>query len=210
MADVKGPPPLSRRARAMETRRRMTRAAHRLFVERGYSGATMADIADAAGVAVQTLYFTFHNKSELLQACYEGAVLGEDDPRPPPEQPWWADLMRARTASQALRHFVRGNTEIVARVGELDDVVRSALHEPDAIAVRLHNEELRRGGYHVIVEHISSRFGLARGLDVDSATDVLLALCGPALYRLLVLEYGWSRDRFERWLHRALVHQLLG
>ena len=32
--------------------------------------ARMTDIAAEAGVAVQTVYFTFHTKAELLQACY--------------------------------------------------------------------------------------------------------------------------------------------
>jgi hypothetical protein len=34
--------------------------------------------------------FTFHTKAELLHACYELAVLGEDDPRAPPAQPWYS------------------------------------------------------------------------------------------------------------------------
>src|SRR5689334_20383245 len=100
-----GPTAPTRRQRADQTRRRIVRAAHRLFVDRGYSGATMADIAQAADVAVQTVYFVFHTKVELLQACYETAVLGEDDPKPPPLQPWWSAFMRARTPAAAAAHF---------------------------------------------------------------------------------------------------------
>ena len=42
------------------------RAAIEVFTESGYVGARMSDIADRAGVAVQTVYFTFHTKAELL------------------------------------------------------------------------------------------------------------------------------------------------
>src|SRR6059058_4383942 len=149
------PAKVSRRDRAQQTRLRMIRAAHELFVDRGYSGATMADIAAAAGVAVQTVYFTFHTKAELLQACYDHAVLGEENPRPPNQQPWYAAMMAARSGSAALRHFVRGNTAIAARVGALDDVVRSARHEPDAVRIRGHSEHLRRLGYREMVDHLA-------------------------------------------------------
>src|SRR6516225_6294752 len=131
--EVKGPArPPSRRERARATRLRIIRAAHRLFVERGYAGTRMADVAEEAGVAVQSVYFTFHTKVELLQACYELAVLGEDDPRPPPAQPWYAAMLEAADGPAALRRFAEGNSAIAARVALLDDVVRSAAHEPDA------------------------------------------------------------------------------
>lgn len=199
----------TRRERARATRLRMIRAAHELFVTHGYTGAKMADIAAAAGVAVQTLYFTFHTKSELLQACYEHAVLGEDDPRPPPEQPWYAQMLRARSARAALRHFTAGNSQIVARVGVLDSVVRSAGHEPEAVAVWQFNEGLRRDGYRAVVEHLESRFGLRAGLDAASATDLLLAFGGSALYRTLVLDYGWPHERYVSWLTQTLTDQLV-
>ena len=71
MAAVKRPPrlpgavPGARRTRADATRRRMVDAAAKLFAQRGYAATTMAAIAQQAGVAVQTVYFTFHSKTEL-------------------------------------------------------------------------------------------------------------------------------------------------
>jgi AcrR family transcriptional regulator len=187
----------------------MIRAAHELFVERGYSGTKMTDVATAAGVAVQTVYFRFHTKAELLQACYERAVLGEDRPLPPPEQDWYRSSITAGDGVTALRHFAEGNTAIVARVGLLDDVVRSALHEPEAVVVRAHNESLRRDGYRVICAQLSKRFGLRAHLTVEAATDILLAFGGTSLYRDLVLGYGWPLRRYVDWLARSLAEQLL-
>jgi AcrR family transcriptional regulator len=223
MAAVKGPdagvvdlaaapgaaPPLTRKERARRTRLRMVRAAQEIFAERGYTGAKMADIAAAAGVAVQTLYFTFHTKAELLQACYELAVLGEDDPCPPTAQPWHAAMLAAGSGLAALRYFADGNTSIVSRVGPLDDVVRSAAHEEEALAVRAHNEDLRRQGYRAVVEHLGARFGLRPGLSVERATDLLMAFGGAGMYRSLVTDYGWTRDEYAEWLSGALVQQLL-
>jgi AcrR family transcriptional regulator len=73
----------------------MIHAAQKVFACHRYAGARMIDIAAEAGVAVPTVYFAFHTKAELLQACYELALLGEDGPRPPPAQPWWRGPPRA-------------------------------------------------------------------------------------------------------------------
>lgn len=187
----------------------MIHAAQEVFTSHGYAGARMTDIADEAGVAVQTVYFTFHTKAELLQACYELAVLGEDDPGPPAAQPWHAAMLEAADAQAAIRHFAEGNSAIVARVALLDDVVRSAAHEPDAAQVRAHNEQLRREGYTRIISHLAGRFGLPAGLDPADATDILLTLAGPATYRSLVADYGWPHDRFVDWLTATLSQQFL-
>lgn len=202
-------PPLSRKQRARRTRLRMVSAAQEIFAERGYTGAKMADIAAAAGVAVQTLYFTFHTKAELLQACYELAVLGEDDPRPPTAQPWHTAMLAASSGPVALRHFAEGNTSIVSRVGALDDVVRSAAHEEEALAVREYNEQLRRQGYQAVVEHLDARFGLRPGLSPERATDLLMAFGGAGMYRSLVTDYGWAPDEYVDWLSDTLVQQML-
>ena len=66
----------------------MLAAAYDLFCELGFRAATMDAIAERAGVAVQTLYFTFHTKDELVQAVHEWTVLG-DDPVAPPLQSWY-------------------------------------------------------------------------------------------------------------------------
>ncbi len=182
--------------------------AHRLFVERGYSGTRMADVAEIAGVAVQTVYFRFHTKAELLQACYESAVLGPES-LPPPRQPWYQALLDAGSGEVALRLFAEGNTAIVARVGVLDDVVRSAVHEPDAVTVRAHNEQLRRDGYGRICAHLAEKFGLRRPLTATTATDLLQAFGGTSLYRALVLDCGWPPSEYVDWLASTLYQQLL-
>src|SRR6516225_1058275 len=114
-----------RRDRAQATRLRIIQAARQRFVRHGYTGTRMSDIAADAGVAVQTVYFVFHTKAELLNACYESAVLGETHPVPPQQQPWHSALEHAPDAATAWRHFAAGYSQIAARVAALDDVVRS-------------------------------------------------------------------------------------
>lgn len=70
------PVKLTRRALAKQrTRERVLAAARRLFSERGYEGATIRDIAQAAGMSTGAVFASFADKSELfdeiLTADYE-------------------------------------------------------------------------------------------------------------------------------------------
>ena len=203
------PQPQSRRDKAVATRLRIIRAATDLFDELGYVGTRMVDVAKRADVAVQTVYFVFHTKPELLQACFELAVLGEEGV-PPPLQPFWRELKSAPTAEEALRWFAVGNGEIASRAAKLDAAVRGALHEPEAAFVHAHNEGLRRAGFADVIAHLADRFGLRPGLTAERATDILLTLAGPAVYRTLVTEYGWPHDEYVDWTAKAIVDALLG
>src|SRR4051812_9888250 len=68
-----------RRARAQESRASMLSAARELFMEVGYSGTTLASIAERANVALPTLYAAFGGKRGLLAELIEGT---EGDARP--------------------------------------------------------------------------------------------------------------------------------
>ena len=60
---------LDRRARKKaQTRREVKEAAQRLFAERGFEAVTIADVADEADVAVQTVFNHFCTKEELYFA----------------------------------------------------------------------------------------------------------------------------------------------
>jgi AcrR family transcriptional regulator len=65
-----------RRIQAAQTRQDIVVAAQQLFLERGYAGATIASIAQAAGVVVETIYRAFGSKAALFKAVVEAAVAG--------------------------------------------------------------------------------------------------------------------------------------
>jgi AcrR family transcriptional regulator len=62
--------------RAIRTRRTIIEAAAKVFEERGYQAATIAEILGTAGVTKGALYFHFESKEQLAQG-----VLHEQDPR---------------------------------------------------------------------------------------------------------------------------------
>jgi AcrR family transcriptional regulator len=57
--------------RSRETRTRILTAAEQEFAEKGYEGARLADIAEAAGCSVGTVYVRFKDKSALFLAIAE-------------------------------------------------------------------------------------------------------------------------------------------
>ncbi|MGN6149540.1 MAG: TetR/AcrR family transcriptional regulator [Rhizomicrobium sp.] len=63
-----------RSKRKRETRERILAAAYRLFSEKGYTDAAMADIADAADIHVATLFTHFKSKKELSGALADEAI----------------------------------------------------------------------------------------------------------------------------------------
>ncbi len=70
------------RGRGAATRRRIIAAATNLFAERGFRGATVADIARAVDLSEGAIYRHFDSKEELLMQCitpaFEGASQSMD------------------------------------------------------------------------------------------------------------------------------------
>jgi len=62
-----------RRPASVETRSALLDAAARVFVERGYHGATVRQIAEAAGFTNPVLYYHFGGKEELYGALIRGS-----------------------------------------------------------------------------------------------------------------------------------------
>lgn len=113
MVDVKRK---GRRAqKARQTRQRMLDAARDLFVEQGYGATTLQEVADQAGVAVQTIYFTFGNKRSLLKELVDATIAGDDAPVATMDRQWFRDALAAETAEAQLREHVAGTRTEIGR-----------------------------------------------------------------------------------------------
>ena len=198
----------SRREKAARTRSRMLDAAYTCFSESGYHATTMASIAVRADVAVQTLYFTFHSKDELLQAVHERLVIGIDRV-PPLEQEWHRLMVQTTDLSAAVHHMVVGHQAILERVAPLVPVFHSVTEEPAGESWRA-GERRRHEGYRQLVVELSAKAPLRRNLGRAHATDLLFVLQGPEPYRALVLERAWTAARWRTWLERSILHDLFG
>jgi hypothetical protein len=82
---------------------------------------------------------------------------------------------------------------LVRRVAPLDLAVRTAAaSDSDAARFLAQNERIRLEGYREMVDFLSAKSPLRADLSAERATDVLLLLVGPAAYRTLVADRGWS------------------
>ncbi|HYK95890.1 MAG TPA: helix-turn-helix domain-containing protein [Candidatus Dormibacteraeota bacterium] len=204
-------PKLSRRGRARATQWRIVKAAYGLFCAQGYAGTAMAEIADAAGVAVQTVYFTFHTKAALLSRAYDFAVMGEDDPQIPQHQPWYLAMAAEPKVTEALRHFLTGVGEITRRVTPLAIAAQVAADgDPETARVIATHDKLQADSYREVVELLSAKAQRSPGLDLERATDLLLLYAGTDVYHVLVEGRGWSHDEWLSWAATALSQQLFG
>ncbi len=199
---------VNRKVRARETRARIAATAARLFAERCYPGTPMDAIAGEAGVAVQTVYFAFRTKPELLIAAYDQAVLGSLDAPPPDRQEWFRDVLAEQDATKALQRFVEGVMGILLRTGPLHPVMVSS---PDDEVRRAFDDRqtARYESYRQVVRALIQRGCIKSGLDEDEATDLLFALLSPELHSLLCGARGWSLDHFKTWVLATLDGQLL-
>lgn len=184
----------------------MIRAAYELFSAEGHRATTMERIAKRAGVAVQTVYFTFHTKDELLQAVHEWAVLG-DEPTIPAQQPWILVAMEQPDGREALCLAVAGIAEIEARVAPLIPVYHAVTQSP-AGAVFRRSEVLRREGMAELAAALAAKTPLQTAMTLPRASDLLFVLTGPEVYRSFVQDAGWSHDQWIEWMSALLVREL--
>jgi AcrR family transcriptional regulator len=201
---------VSRRRRALENRARMVEAGYELFCEQGYPATTVAEIAARAGVAVQTVYFTFGSKPGVLREAFKYAVLGDHSPNGPGEREWLGQLNQATDLGQALGVAIGAMATIIRRVAPLTPAVSMLADDPDVAAWSTHNEELRRAGYRSVVDALTRLHPLRHGLTADDATTILLTWLGPGDYRSMVLTHGWTDEKWRNWLVPAIATELFG
>jgi AcrR family transcriptional regulator len=208
---VKGSRPQegTRSERTRRNRERMVATAYDLFVARGYADTTMADVAKAAGVAEQTLYYAFGTKAQLLQRAYDHAVLGPGNAVPPQQQDWYVHLAESESLQAALTVVVDNVAAVMARTAPLDEYIRGvAGSDPGAKHARQAAEALRRQGWTYMISQLAARFGLRADLDSRLAADIMLVVMSPTTYQSLVLDYGWSPIQWTDWCRDTLIQQL--
>jgi AcrR family transcriptional regulator len=179
-------------------------SAHRLFLNQGYAATTMPEVAVDAEVAVQTIYLTFGTKGGLLQAVFDWVVLGPDG-IPPHLMPWWPAADDGYGIEEAVRRFVDGTIELLARAAPL---VWTVLGDDTAHAGYDHNEQLRRFGYAELVTVLTQKHPLRAGLTPLRARDVLLVLTGPQLFVQYIRDLHWTEDELADWTTAAVLEQV--
>ncbi|MEV0250722.1 helix-turn-helix domain-containing protein [Nocardia sp. NPDC050712] len=199
----------TRAAKTTANRARMLAAARTLFTSRGYTATTMKAIAEEAGMAVQSLYFTFATKRAILSELLDSAIAGDTAPIATMDRPWFAAALAAGPAEQ-LRLQVEAAATIFGRVSPLLEVIRSAAAtDPELAELWQTNLTQRRLVQLRLAEALAEKTALRAGFDAEHAADIGLATLAPETYHLLVRERGWTAAQWTDWATDALTRQLL-
>jgi len=173
-------------------------AAADLFATRGWAATGMRDVAETAGVAIETLYSHFPSKRTLLEAAMDIAVAGDDQPLAVADRDEFAALGRGRREQRiaGAAALVRAINE---RTGAYAMVLREAAPGDEQVAklLRATRERQRRdieAGIALIIERPPTAV----------ETDEVWALLSPEMYLLLVNEAGWTPAAYERWAATTL------
>jgi AcrR family transcriptional regulator len=194
-----------------QARRRILEAAYELFLERGYPGTTMAQVARTAGVSVETVYKAFGTKAALAKQLWDVTLVGDDQPVPLARRPEFTAITAEPDPLRMLAGYAALGRVLFERLGPLLRVIVEGAQadDPELRDLLATIERERLAGAGGFVASLAGRGLLRDGLDPEAARDVLWTLISHEVCRLLVDGRGWSLDRWERWLAATMADLLL-
>jgi AcrR family transcriptional regulator len=200
----------SRRHAAQVTRSAILDAARELFVDQGYAASSVGQIARRAGVAADTVYASVGKKAELFTLLIESALSGEQNAVAGEQREYVTRMRAASTADAKLAIYANAITLIQARLAPLFLALRAAAHaDPELAGSWTTISERRAANMRRLVGDLATTGELRTDLTHDEIADVIWSMNSSEYYALLVLERGWSPERFETWLHDAWLRLLI-
>jgi AcrR family transcriptional regulator len=194
---------------AAHTRSRILQAAADVFVELGYAGARIDDVAARAGVAVPTVYKVFTNKTNLLVGALNEAMTGGDDAGAIDQQSWFIHQLEEPDAVRQLKLVARNARRLYEQAGRLLNVLRAAAPldaELDHAWGDIASERLKRSRR--TANSLSRKAGARARLSRDDTAVTLLALTEPELFSAFAAGKR-TADQYETWLGDVLCRSLL-
>ena len=180
-------------------------AATELFVEQGWAGTTVDQVAARAGVSRPTV-FAVGSKAALLSLARDVAMAGDDEPVAVAvaERDSVQRVLAEGDPHRCCRLLAAHVAGVQERYGPLDEVLhRAAGAAPELAELWRASEGQRRRGAELFVGHLRTRAPVR-----EEAVDVLWLLMAPDLRTRLVRDAGWSDDAYVDWL-AATVERLL-
>lgn len=200
-----------REEQARQTRLAVLAAARPLFIQRGYAGTSVGEIAQAAGVSIKTVEAIFGTKARLLTALRDIAIVGDDDAIPLAERSWFKEMLDESDPKRLLELHARATCRIKQRTAALNEVIRRAAHGDPEIGELWHVFQSQyMADQRLVAERLAALGALRDDLNTAEAAEIIGMLNHPSVYYLAVYDRGWSEEQFEHWLVDAFIRQLLG
>ena len=164
-------------------------AARAVFAERGFRGTTVADIADAAGIALGTIYLYFPSKEAVFAALHQRfqEIIG--------------DALREDGISGTVEENARRAVNNVFRAcGENRDLIRLVVlnSDPESDAAhRMREAADERDRPLVRVFEAGRQAGVLRNEDAVVMARLIQGLVSIAVYQAYVISDGSDADRMR-------------
>ncbi|MBX7431278.1 TetR/AcrR family transcriptional regulator [Mycobacterium sp. Y57] len=183
-----------RRQNAEQTRREILGTARANFVQHGWHGAGMREIARDAGVSVETVYSNFPSKAALFKEVLNILVVGEDEPFALSERPEFRAVTTVGSPTERIEALARIQAEVHGRVARLRMVLREAARTDDNLA------DVER--LVLAEEREQARLTLQTVHPDPSDQDIegMQALYSSDLYILLTEIRGWTPEQYIQWI----------
>jgi AcrR family transcriptional regulator len=200
----------ARQARTRRTRAAVVDAARSLFVERGYAATTIEVISDRSDTPQATVYRLFSSKLGILKEVLDVSIGGDDEAVAMTARPQVRALLSDDDPKNQVGGFAALLREVMARVGPVHRILADAANSDEGAASLLAEiARQRQEGQRRIARSLARSGALGPGLRERDAADIIYAIASPEVYGLLVLDRGWSGERYEKWLRSILSDQLL-
>ena len=197
-----------REAQAAQTRARILEAASEMFGTHGYTGTSLAKIAERAGVSVETVKLA-GSKGALLLAAFDQAFVGEELTGTIHESDI-GQALRALPPADMLPQWVAFVSDANARVARLWPRVLDAAAGDADVAARLDKlQESRAQDMRAAVGFLREQGRVVSGLSDEVLADSLSYLLAPEGYVRFVLECGWDLAAYRAWVVRAIERLIL-
>lgn len=200
MRDYRSP---VRARQAEDTRRLIVDAAATLFAERGYARTSVAAVAAAAGVAVNTVYTSVGGKSALIMAMSEDgaadAVAVETERR----------ISECTDPREILRLVADGTGQVRRRRQQtLTIMLDNRTADPDVAAAADLATRVVRDRLKAVAARLITVGGLREGLTRKQVEQTLWFYFGFEAWRT-VRDFGWSWKDSADWLAEQSANTLL-
>jgi AcrR family transcriptional regulator len=199
-----------RAEQAAATRHAVLEAARALFTTRGYAATRVGQIAERAGVAVDTLYATVGRKPVLLREVFETALSGQDVPVRAEDRDYVKAIRAATSAPEMIAIYAEALGRIAPRLAPVHIAMRdAAAYDADCAALYSELSQRRARNMRLFAADLRSTGELRGDLADDEVADIVWSMASAEYYLLLVQDRGWTPQRYSDHLHDAWVRLLL-
>ena len=193
----------NRQIQAKQTKERILKSAKLLFESQGFDKVTIESIATHAEVSLPTVYSLYKSKIGVLSAVIDIAI----------DKELFEKLAQKASQEKTLRGYVEISVHIAVQMYDAEKTFMNALRGASTLSPELKNmekerEERRYNRQEETLKLIAKQNEFKDTINLDKARDILWAFTGRDMFRLIVMERGWSLKEYETWLAESLFQIL--